>query len=159
MSDNFGDGSQPSDFPGGPPSGAQPGQVPPAQPGQMPPAQPGQMPPAQPGQMPPAQPGQALPGQMPPAQPGQMPPPQGGVVPYGEENKKIVAGITALLVGGFGVHKFLLGYTNEGIIQLVATFVTCGLAGIIPVVEGIIYLTKSDQEFYQTYQIGRKPWF
>jgi hypothetical protein len=37
--------------------------------------------------------------------------------------------------------------------------VTCGLAGIIPFIEGIIYLTKSDEEFYNTYQVGQKEWF
>ena len=77
----------------------------------------------------------------------------------GEENKKLVAGILALLVGGLGVHKFYLGYTTAGIIQIVVTFVTCGLGGIIPLIEGIIYLTKPDDEFYETYQVGEKQWF
>lgn len=76
-----------------------------------------------------------------------------------EENKKLVAGIIAILIGSLGIHKFILGYTKEGIIQIVATFVTCGIAGIIPFIEGIIYLTKSDEEFYNTYQVGKKPWF
>ena len=77
----------------------------------------------------------------------------------GGENKKILAGVLALLLGYLGVHKFILGYQKEGIIQIVATVVTCGFAGIIPFIEGIIYLTKSDEEFYNTYQAGRKPWF
>jgi len=76
-----------------------------------------------------------------------------------QENKKMIAGILALIVGGFGVHKFYLGYQKEGIIQLIATIVTCGAATIIPFIEGIIYLTKSDQDFYNTYQVGKKPWF
>lgn len=76
-----------------------------------------------------------------------------------QENKKIVAGVLALLIGPLGVHKFVLGYQKEGIIQIVATIFTCGVAGIIPFIEGIMYLTKSDEEFYQTYQVGRKPWF
>lgn len=75
------------------------------------------------------------------------------------ENKKMVAGIVAILIGSLGIHKFILGYTKEGIIQLVASFVTCGIAGIIPFIEGIIYLTKSDEEFYNTYQVGKKGWF
>ncbi len=75
------------------------------------------------------------------------------------ENKKVIAGILGILLGGFGIHKFYLGYTKEGIIQLVLTFVTCGIASIVGLVEGIIYLTKSDEEFYQTYQVGKKPWF
>ncbi len=83
------------------------------------------------------------------------------------ENKKVLAGILAILLGGFGIHKFILGYTKEGIILLAGTMIlgviTCGIFSgaiwIITLVEGIIYLTKSDEEFYQTYQVGRRPWF
>jgi TM2 domain-containing membrane protein YozV len=62
-------------------------------------------------------------------------------------------------LGGFGVHKFILGYTTEGIIMLVATLFTCGLAGVVGLVEGIIYLTKSDAQFDQEYVYNKKPWF
>ena len=79
--------------------------------------------------------------------------------PIRQENKKIVAGILAILLGGLGVHKFILGYTQEGIIQLILGVVTCGIGGVIGLVEGIIYLTKTDEEFYQTYQVGKKGWF
>ena len=72
-------------------------------------------------------------------------------------DKKIPAGICAILVGSFGVHKFILGYTTEGIIQLVLGF--CGIGGILGIIEGIIYLTKSDEEFVRTYIQGRKGWF
>lgn len=76
-----------------------------------------------------------------------------------QENKKVVAGVLAILLGGLGVHKFILGYTQEGIIQIVITVLTCGFGSIIGLIEGIIYLTKSDAEFYQTYQVGKKGWF
>ncbi len=75
------------------------------------------------------------------------------------ENKKLVAGILAILIGSLGIHKFVLGYTKEGIIQIILTFVTCGFGSIIGLIEGIIYLTKSDEEFYQTYQVGKRGWF
>ncbi|KOP36184.1 MULTISPECIES: TM2 domain-containing protein [Flavobacterium] len=75
------------------------------------------------------------------------------------ENKKVTAGVLGILLGSFGVHKFYLGYQKEGIIQLIVTLITCGLGGIVGFIEGIIYLTKSDEEFYQTYQVGKKPWF
>ena len=78
---------------------------------------------------------------------------------YPHENKKILAGVLAIVIGSLGIHKFILGYTQEGIIQIVITIVTCGIGGIIPLIEGIIYLTKSDEEFYQTYQVGKKGWF
>ena len=73
--------------------------------------------------------------------------------------KKIIAGILGILLGGFGVHKFILGYTTEGIIQIVITCVTCGLGSIIGLIEGIIYLTKSDEEFVRTYIQNKKGWF
>jgi TM2 domain-containing membrane protein YozV len=83
------------------------------------------------------------------------------------ENKKILAGVLAILLGGLGVHKFIFGYTKEGIIILVITLIlgilTCGIAGwvmgVLGLIEGIVYLTKSDEEFYNTYQVGKKPWF
>ncbi|HKY30845.1 MAG TPA: NINE protein [Pyrinomonadaceae bacterium] len=74
-------------------------------------------------------------------------------------DKKLVAGICGILLGGFGVHKFILGYTTEGIIQIVITLVTCGAGGIIGIIEGIIYLTKSDEDFVRTYIQGKKGWF
>jgi len=78
--------------------------------------------------------------------------------PPGAE-KKIVAGILGILLGGLAIHKFYLGYTKEGIIQLVISVVTCGMGGIIGLIEGIIYLTKSDEDFVATYINGKKGWF
>ena len=87
------------------------------------------------------------------------------------ENKKMLAGILGIVVGGLGVHKFILGYNKEGFILLGAFLASCLLMCVIigvftiyiPIligfIEGIIYLTKSDEEFYQTYQVNKKPWF
>ena len=74
-------------------------------------------------------------------------------------DKKMTAGICAILLGWLGVHKFILGYTTEGIIQIVITFITCGVGHIIGLIEGIIYLTKSDEEFVRTYIQNKKGWF
>ncbi|HTN99260.1 MAG TPA: TM2 domain-containing protein [Microthrixaceae bacterium] len=76
--------------------------------------------------------------------------------PY-DPGKKVACGVLAILLGGLGIHKFILGYTSEGIIMLL--LLLCGISPIIGIVEGIIYLTKSDSEFYWTYVAGRKPWF
>ncbi|MBD3883351.1 TM2 domain-containing protein [Phormidium tenue FACHB-886] len=77
--------------------------------------------------------------------------------------KKIAAGICGILLGGLGIHKFVLGYTTEGIVTLLITVLTCGFGGavmgIIGLIEGIIYLTKSDEEFVSTYVAGKKGWF
>jgi len=97
--------------------------------------------------------------------------PSGGTVPGAE--KKLAAGLCGILLGSFGVHKFILGYQQEGIILLavtlvawVITFITCGIGvflvfvpSIIGIVEGIIYLTKSDEDFVNTYIVNKKPWF
>ena len=88
-----------------------------------------------------------------------------------QDNKKILAGILAIVLGSLGVHKFILGYQKEGFILLGITLASYVLMcfvvgaflvwipGLIGLIEGIIYLTKSDEEFYNTYQVGRKPWF
>ena len=80
-----------------------------------------------------------------------------------KENKKVLAGILAIIFGALGIHKFILGYTKEGIIMLVISIISFGLLsplmGLIGFVEGIIYLTKSDDEFYKIYQINKKTWF
>ncbi|MDQ0594058.1 TM2 domain-containing membrane protein YozV [Chryseobacterium ginsenosidimutans] len=78
--------------------------------------------------------------------------------PYKSE-KKVAAGVLGILLGGFAVHKFYLGYTKTAIIQLILSLVTCGAVGIIGIIEGIIYLTKSDEEFDRTYVQNQKEWF
>ncbi len=94
-----------------------------------------------------------------------------GLRDAGGENKKILAGVLAIILGSLGVHKFILGYQKEGVILLVVTVIgmvlTCigvgvflvWATGLIGLIEGIIYLTKSDEEFYNTYQVGKRPWF
>jgi hypothetical protein len=48
----------------------------------------------------------------------------------------------------------------------VITLFTCGIGApltvvmpIIGIIEGIIYLTKTDAEFYQLYVVQKKQWF
>ena len=74
-------------------------------------------------------------------------------------DKKVLAGVLGILLGGFGVHRFVLGDTGGGLVRIGITIVTCGMGGIIGLVEGIIYLTKSDEEFVQTYLNEGKKWF
>tara|TARA_B100000131_G_scaffold15231_1_gene15586 strand:+ start:2139 stop:2507 length:369 start_codon:yes stop_codon:yes gene_type:complete len=81
------------------------------------------------------------------------------------EKVRLAAGILAILLGGFGVHKFYLGYTKQGVIMFLMAipgfmlvfplFVTV----IISISEGIIYLTKTDQAFYDTYEANQRVWF
>lgn len=86
--------------------------------------------------------------------------------PKEQTDKKLVAGILSILLGWLGVHKFYLGYTVEGVIMLICGicgFLLCGIptmvVSVIGIVEGILYLTKTDDEFVKTYVVGRKGWF
>ena len=98
------------------------------------------------------------------------------------KKSKIVAGLTGIFLGGFGVHKFYLGYASQGAILLAVTLglslpVTMvvhasriipliqlvGILKYIPVlvgiVEGVIYLTRSDEDFQRIYATGQRGWF
>ena len=84
---------------------------------------------------------------------------------------KVAAGVLAILLGFLGIHKFYLGYTGPGLLLLIGTFVSgllllifIGIFGIVAIstitlIEGIFYLTKSDEEFHYTYVENRKDWF
>lgn len=84
---------------------------------------------------------------------------------------RVAAAVLAILFGELGIHKFYLGYPAQGFILLfgflssvVLWIVVVGLIGtlailIIVIIEFFIYLSKSDEEFHQTYVVGRRPWF
>jgi len=75
-------------------------------------------------------------------------------------DKRIAAGLLAIFLGSLGIHKFYLGYTTAGIIMLVVSLFTCGsIMAIIGLIEGIIYLTRTDEQFAATYVAGKKEWF
>ena len=80
------------------------------------------------------------------------------------EKSKIIACLLALFLGTIGVHKFYLGYNTQGIIMLL-----CGTVGwilflppivmaIIALIEAIMYISKSDEEFQEIYVDNEKPW-
>ena len=78
-------------------------------------------------------------------------------------DKKIVASILGIVIGGLGIHKFILGYQKEGLIMLLVSVLSCGILApvmhIIGIIEGVMYITKSDEDFVRTYIQGRKGWF
>jgi TM2 domain-containing membrane protein YozV len=80
-------------------------------------------------------------------------------VPPDLASKKLAAGILGILLGGLGIHRFILGDVTGGILRIVITVLTCGVGSLIGLVEGIIYLVRTDEEFYQTYVVQRRPWF
>ena len=82
------------------------------------------------------------------------------------EKSKIVAGLLGIFLGGLGLHKFYLGCKDEGLIMLGVWFIgwfiygfPSVIVGLIGFIEGIIYLFKSDEEFYNTYVANKKCWF
>jgi TM2 domain-containing membrane protein YozV len=82
------------------------------------------------------------------------------------QSNRQTAGILAILLGAFGIHKFILGIQQPAIIMLAVTlvglFCTLGIGaiamGVIGIIEGIKYLQMSDAEFYQTYVVDKKAW-
>ena len=80
---------------------------------------------------------------------------------------KVAAGLLGIFLNWLGIHKFYLGYTKEGVIMLLVSILggicTCGVAtgvmSVIGLIEGILYLTKTDEEFERLYVQGHKGWF
>lgn len=66
-----------------------------------------------------------------------------GPAPQGQAQSRLVVGLLGIFLGGFGVHRFMLGYTTIGILQIVATVLTCGIGAWWGVIEGILVLAKS----------------
>ncbi|WP_425146948.1 TM2 domain-containing protein [Deinococcus sp.] len=99
--------------------------------------------------------------------------------------KKLIAGLLGIFLGSLGIHKFYLGISTPGVVVLainiggwiIATLLTAislgilglvlvplmflvsSVLGIIGLIEGILYLTKTDPDFQRDYVIGKKPWF
>ncbi len=93
---------------------------------------------------------------------------RGGGMPFVmPSSNRLAAGICGVFFGSLGVHKFVLGYQKEGITTLLITFVgglfTFGLTAVVMhavgLIEGILYLTKSEADFQQTYVVNHKGWF
>ncbi|MBF0344629.1 MAG: TM2 domain-containing protein [Nitrospirae bacterium] len=59
---------------------------------------------------------------------------------------KTVAGIYGIFLGSLGIHRFYLGYTTIGIIQIIVTIATSGVGGMWGFVEGILILSDSINE-------------
>lgn len=62
---------------------------------------------------------------------------------------KMTAGLLAIFLGGLGIHKFYLGQNGLGILYIV--FCWTFIPVIVGFVEGVIYLTMTDEAFANKY--------
>lgn len=53
---------------------------------------------------------------------------------------RIAAGVLGVFLGGFGIHRFYLGYTAIGVVQILVTVLTCGVGHFWGFIEGICIL-------------------
>jgi TM2 domain-containing membrane protein YozV len=88
---------------------------------------------------------------------------QAPVIRDSRASNKVAAGVCGILLGSLGVHKFILGYTGAGVTMLLVTLLSCFMLApithLIGLIEGIVYLTKTDEEFVRQYVEVRRPWF
>lgn len=88
-----------------------------------------------------------------------------GAAQLSGEKSKVAAGLLGIFLGSLGIHKFYLGYSRPGLIMLLVSvigfvlFFPALIMGIIGIIEGIVYLTMSDEQFEETYVRGIKHWF
>ncbi len=87
-----------------------------------------------------------------------------------DSKNKLAAGLLAIFLGSLGIHKFYLGFTGPGLVYLLVNTIGFGISwlllfipnivlGVMALVEGIIYLTKSDKDFETTYVVQKRHWF
>ena len=95
------------------------------------------------------------------------------------ESKRMPTALLAFFLGSFGAHKFYLGYTTPGLVMLLGSlfgyvggclgvfcfFISFPLfliptgMGLVSFIEFIIYLSRDDENFIDTYQVNRQEWF
>ncbi|MDO4442263.1 MAG: NINE protein [Slackia sp.] len=79
----------------------------------------------------------------------------------------VAAALLGIFLGAFGIHKFYLGYNTAGFIMLGVSILggllslglATGVIWLIGLIEGIIYLVKSQAEFEQAYVFAKREWF
>ena len=75
---------------------------------------------------------------------------QGGAVPYTRTKSRVGAGVLAILLGGVGIHKYYLGRIGQGILYTLFCL-DRRFPALLGIIEGIIYLTMDDEQFWQKY--------
>jgi TM2 domain-containing membrane protein YozV len=67
----------------------------------------------------------------------------------GKISRRVAAAIFAILLGSFGVHRFFLGQIGWGILYVL--FCWTLIPAVAGLIEGILYLTMSEEEFEAKY--------
>ena len=80
----------------------------------------------------------------------------GQIYPVSETAKagkkdKLVAGLLAILLGTLGIHYFYLGKTTAGVLTIVISLVSCGIWPVVMLIQGILMLTMSEEDFNSKY--------
>lgn len=77
----------------------------------------------------------------------------------GDDDKKIIAGVLALtFLGAFGVHRYYLGHTKAGVIGYLLPSICFGAGWIPAIIDGVLHLTSTDEEFNKKYRDNQKIW-
>ena len=77
---------------------------------------------------------------------------QRGVFDNGPSGKnRGLAGLFAILLGTLGIHYFYVGKTTAGIVCLILGICSCGLINVLTLIQGILMLTMTEEEFERRY--------
>ncbi len=85
---------------------------------------------------------------------------QNADAPASNPKNRTSAALLALFLGIFGIHQFYLGNRLSGIIRIILTLTIYGAFVSFPlaIVEFVMYLTASDEDFHENYVVRKKAW-
>lgn len=64
---------------------------------------------------------------------------------------KTATGILAILLGSLGIQYFYLGKIGAGFLSILLSLATCGVWNIVTLIQGILMLTMTTEEFDRKY--------
>ncbi len=77
--------------------------------------------------------------------------------------ERVLAQVSCKLLAALGIRDLCQLFLKAALLCFLYHFLTFGVGApvmaVISLIEGILYLTKSDAEFYQTYVQNKKEWF
>lgn len=74
-----------------------------------------------------------------------------GIPCDGSNSKRVAAGICAIIIGTLGIQYFIIGKPVAGVLTILLSICTCGLWQLVTIVQGIMMLTMTDEQFYHKY--------